>query len=61
MSETKQKVLVDRDAVLAIIENRRLRYGKHDLSVEYTCADITEKVEALPALSVVPAECVAQA
>lgn len=41
--------LISRNSVIAIIENKRLMVGKHDLSAEYKLAGIQEKIENLPA------------
>ncbi len=39
--------LISRREVITIIENKRLSVGKRDLSVEYTLADVQEKIEKL--------------
>lgn len=40
--------LISRKAVIAIIENKRLLFGKHDLSAEYKLAGVQEQIEKLP-------------
>lgn len=39
--------MISRSEVIAIIENKRLSAGKHNLSAEYTLADVQEKIERL--------------
>lgn len=40
--------LISRNAVVAIIEKKRLMVGKHDLSAEYKLAGVQEEIENLP-------------